>query len=221
MFNMLKVIDFGGGASSVAVQALHDRLSAAAESLPGLRSMIIGQTLPRDLNGGHIMWRMVFDGEDDCWNCTLSPEWRTQVAPLLAAENGLAMETIAYATGHKDITKARQSPGIWRCLVTAVEADAPETSVRQFERDLLLMPGYIQAIGSWALSRVVYASGRRRWTHVWEQEFADVEGLEGDYMVHPVHWGIVDAWFDPECPQKIVDPRLIHASIPIAAGAIR
>jgi hypothetical protein len=39
-------------------------------------------------------------------------------------------------------------------------------------------------------------------------------------MMHPVHWGLVDGWFDPECPQRIVDPFLIHAAFDIRQGVI-
>ena len=49
-----------------------------------------------------------------------------------------------------------------------------------------------------------------RWTHLWEQEFDRLEGLEQDYMLHPFHWGHVDRWFDPEMPERVVDPWLAH-----------
>jgi len=78
----------------------------------------------------------------------------------------------------------------------------------------------VQSIRNWTLGAVVASGGRRRWTHVWEQEFVDVSGLEGEYMVHPVHWGLVDGWFDPECPQRIVDPMLIHAAMDISGAVI-
>ena len=51
---------------------------------------------------------------------------------------------------------------------------------------------------------------------MWEQEYADVSGLEVDYMMHPYHWGLVDGWFDPECPQRIVDLRVAHVYCPAA-----
>ena len=40
--------------------------------------------------------------------------------------------------------------------------------------------------------------GTSAWTHVFEQEFTDVEGLMGPYLMHPIHWAVVDRWFDPE-----------------------
>ena len=30
------------------------------------------------------------------------------------------------------------------------------------------------------------------------------------YMMSPHHWGLIDGWFDPEMPQKIVDLDLAH-----------
>ena len=35
-----------------------------------------------------------------------------------------------------------------------------------------------------------------------------LDGLTGEYMLHPFHWTTVDAWFDPEVPDHIVDPVL-------------
>ena len=39
-------------------------------------------------------------------------------------------------------------------------------------------------------------------------------------MLDPIHWGLVDGWFDPECPQRIVDPFLIHAAFAIKSAVI-
>jgi len=69
------------------------------------------------------------------------------------------------------------------------------------------MPEHISTIRSWRLSRVVDNS---RWTHVWEQEYASLDGLTGEYMTNPYHWTTVDAWFDAEVPEHIVEPELAH-----------
>ncbi len=50
-----------------------------------------------------------------------------------------------------------------------------------------------------------------RWTHVWEQEFTGIDALLGQYMHHPVHWALVDRWFDAECPDRIVTDRVYHS----------
>jgi len=54
------------------------------------------------------------------------------------------------------------------------------------------------------------AAYRQTYTHVWEQEFDNLDGLTGEYMNHPVHWGLADAFFDAECPEYIVDPHLVQ-----------
>ncbi len=73
------------------------------------------------------------------------------------------------------------------------------------------MPRYVRTITSWQLSRVERAIGASPWTHVFEQEFTDVEGLMGPYLMHPIHWAYVDRWFDPECPDVIVRDRVCHS----------
>jgi hypothetical protein len=218
MFNMLKVVDLGPAASADAAQALCGRLASAGAALPGVRSQAVGKTLPRAINGGHLMWRATLATESAYWACVASPEWRTTIEPLLAP---FSINSVSYGTGTSDCSAGRQRKGIWRCLVVSVDAGTAAGTIRQFERDLLLMPTFVKAIRNWALSPVILAGGQRRWTHIWEQEFDDVAGLEGEYMLHPVHWGLVDGWFDPECPQRIADPWLIHASIDISSAVIR
>lgn len=118
-----------------------------------------------------------------------------------------AVETLALApvrSGHVPL----DGPRVKRTLLLTVRAGTPEDVVRRFEADLTAMPGHIGTIRSWALSRV--ATPGSGWTHVWEQEFADVEGLVGEYLTHPYHWTYVDRWFDGEVPGSVVEPRLAH-----------
>lgn len=97
-----------------------------------------------------------------------------------------------------------------RTLLLSVHAGTDAETVARFEADLTAMPGHIATIRSWALGRVDQERTPSVWTHVWEQEFADVEGLSGEYLTHPYHWTYVDRWFDGEVPGSIVAPRLAH-----------
>jgi hypothetical protein len=92
-----------------------------------------------------------------------------------------------------------------RTLLVRVRAGSAPELVERFERDLLAMPRHIPSIRNWALSRTDPALQPTRWTHVWEQEYASLDGFLVDYMSHPWHWGRVDGWFDPECPQRIAE----------------
>ena len=73
---------------------------------------------------------------------------------------------------------------------------------------------YIDAIRNSSLSRVeeVHQPTGPEWTHVWEQEFATLDGLTGPYMMHGYHWSFIDTWFDRQSPRHIVDPVLIHSA---------
>jgi hypothetical protein len=74
-----------------------------------------------------------------------------------------------------------------------------------------MMPRYVPTIVAWQLSRVDDAVGTSDWTHVFEQEFTDVDGLMGPYLMHPVHWAVVDRWFDPETTDVIIRDRVCHS----------
>ncbi|WP_306306846.1 Dabb family protein [Nocardia brevicatena] len=82
------------------------------------------------------------------------------------------------------------------------------------------MPQHIPTIRSWQLSRVRHAAGASEWTHVWEQEFDDLDGLLGPYMNHPIHWAHVDRFFDPESPDLIVRDRVCHSFCALPAPVI-
>ena len=103
------------------------------------------------------------------------------------------------------------APLIKRTLFLRVRPDASTAAREQFQADLAAMPDHISTIRSWRLSRALGTGPHReRWTHIWEQEFASLDGLTGEYMTNPFHWTTVDAWFDAEVPHHIVEPELAH-----------
>src|SRR5690606_3995947 len=80
----------------------------------------------------------------------------------------------------------------------------------RYDAETRAMPRYIRTIRSWQLATTCEATGSRPWTHVWEQEYEDLAGLTGAYMMHPFHWAHIDRWYDPESPHWLVDPYVCH-----------
>ena len=220
MFNLLHVVSLASEAGAAEASRIAAALADAGTGFEGVLNSVAAPTLPRALNGGSLMWRMTFATEDDQWAALGSRQWQANVAPLLSREAGVSFDRISYRPGLKDTTPGRAKPGIWRCLVMAIDGGTPTEVIRQFERDTASMPRHVSTIRNWQMGAVMASEGRRRWTHVWEQEFDDMAGLEGEYMTHPIHWGLVDGWFDPECPQRIVDTLLIHAAMDITEAVI-
>ncbi|MBY4766605.1 Dabb family protein [Burkholderia ambifaria] len=106
--------------------------------------------------------------------------------------------------------------GVWRTLMLRVRPEADEARVRDLERELLRMPAFMPGIRNWRLSRIVTPGA---WTHVWQQEFAQVGDLLGEYLLHPYHWGWVDRRFDAESPDWTVD-AISHAFCPLASSLL-
>ena len=154
-------------------------------------AVALGKHLPGTVGGGHYTW----DGIDDP-----VPSGFEDVAHVDLVE----LEPIDGSLGDPGFAGE-----IKRTLLLQVQPDATADSVAAFERDLMTMPDHIPAIVNWALSRVVGPSGTR-WTHCWEQEYYTLDGLKVDYMMSPHHWGLIDGWFDPEMPRRIVDLELAH-----------
>lgn len=118
---------------------------------------------------------------------------------------------------------------VWRTLLLQVKPGSDATAVQQFEQDLLAMPDYMQGIRRWALNRVsacangelhTAADSGPRWTHVWQQEFQQVDDLLGEYLLHPYHWGWVDHYFDAEFPDCLVDRHISHNFCPLQRSLI-
>jgi Stress responsive A/B Barrel Domain len=138
----------------------------------------------------------------------------TEVLRPLLAEVATHVEAVRYTQGAVMIREPDLTDGIHRSLLVRVDPATDPVLVEQFERELAAMPTFIDAISNSSLSRIdtMHASLGPEYTHVWEQEFASLDGLTGPYMQHAYHWSVIDPWFDVQAPVHIVDPVLIHSS---------
>jgi hypothetical protein len=172
------------------------------------RSML-EPTLPGVLNGGDFIWHLQFADKAAYRDCLAQAHWRGKVDPLFEGGTFKKYESVAYPGG---LGGARHNlgHGVYRTLIMTIKPGIGAPSIAQFDKELAGMPQYISSIKNWQLSHASEASGSRQWSHVWEQEYENLEGLTGPYMDHPFHWGLVDRWFNPECSQWIVDKVLCH-----------
>ncbi|VBB14034.1 Dabb family protein [Burkholderia stabilis] len=106
--------------------------------------------------------------------------------------------------------------GVWRTLMLRARPQASGTQVAALESELLQMPAFMPGIRNWRLSRIETPGA---WTHVWQQEFAHVGDLLGEYLMHPYHWGWVDRRFDAESPDWTVD-AISHAFCLLASSLL-
>ena len=187
-------------------EALAAQLQASAAGLPGVRTCWIAPVSPvAVINAGHVVWRMTFASEREALAVVMDPVWQEAVSPLL---EGTQVTHLGYRITRSEVVSA--GSGIWRALIFRVTPQGFPDGAHALEQGLLIMPAHVSTIRSWAMSPVALCEGPKAYTHVWEQEFDSLEGLTGEYMTHPVHWGHVDAFFDAECPEYIVDPQLIQ-----------
>jgi Stress responsive A/B Barrel Domain len=180
-------------------------LSAARAGAAATRALhqVVEPTLPGVRNGGDILIHLRFDTED---------QWRTAGTALAATLTDPAVTRVNGACYSGDLCRdGAQSGTVYRLLLLRVLPDTDADTVARFEDELRLMPRYVSSITAWQLSRVDEPVGTSEWTHVFEQEFTDVDGLMGPYLMHPIHWAVVDRWFDPECPDVIIRDRVCHS----------
>jgi len=198
-------------------------LGRAATELPGVLGASLAANFVPDYGAGHYTWDLVYTDRAAADAARASAFWREALLPALdrhcRARAALGLETLgagarepALANGVKRTALFRLLPGV------AAERQA------RFERDTLEMAAHIPAIRNWRLSRAVPlawdAPDCAPWSYVWEQEYATLEGLTVDYMVHPHHWAHVDRSFDPESGAQIIDTALCHAFAPLEQGII-
>ncbi|QYY28665.1 MULTISPECIES: Dabb family protein [Cupriavidus] len=189
--------------AGMAAVDLERQLRARVSELPGVRHVALGRNMTGSFGAGDYTLDLAFAD---------APE-----RSLAATLRGLAdVDSVVY----RQIGGGQRDPvlrdGIWRTLMFRVRPQASEQHVRALERDLLRMPDYMPGILNWRLARVASAD---TWTHVWQQEFASVNDLLGEYLMHPFHWGWVDRWFDPACPDWTVE-AISHAFCPLATSLI-
>jgi hypothetical protein len=167
------------------------------------RHQLVEPTLPGVRNGGDILVHLRFDTEDQ-WRSVETDFATTLTDPAITRVNGVCYSGGATPDG-------AESGTVYRTLLLRVLPGSDARTVARFEDELQLMPRYVKPITAWQLSRVDQPVGTSEWTHVFEQEFTDVDGLMGPYLMHPIHWAVVDRWFDPESPDVIIRDRVCHS----------
>ena len=187
----------------------HTRAGAAAAKA---QHKLVEPTLPGVRNGGDILIHLRFDTEDQ-WRSVEEAFAATLTDPAITRVNGACYSGDGSRSGTRTGT-------VYRALLLRVCPDVDARTISCFEDELRLMPRHVNTITAWQLSRVDEPMGTSEWTHVFEQEFTDVEGLMGAYLMHPVHWAVVDRWFDPECPEVIVRERVCHSFCAIGESVL-
>lgn len=197
MFSVTRLLDIDPAARDRVLGALR----ATAEEC-GAQRWIVEPTDTGSRNGGDILMHLRFDSQ------TRGNQTQLQLGQLLDEPAVTRINGATYAG--EPILSGR--PGsVYRALLLRVHADTPPETVSRFEAELASMAGYVDTIRAWQLSRVLDPVGTTAWTHVFEQEFSDVDGLMGPYLMHPIHWAVVDRWFDPESTDTIVRDRVSHS----------
>jgi len=189
------------------VRILENLRAAARDS--GALAYVVEPTLPGSRNGGDILVHLRFADQTS---------WQQS-----SFDSALADPAITHVNGatYRGTPTRSGSGTVYRALLLRVDPDVDENTVADFERELTSMPRYVSTIAAWQLSRVDTAIGTSPWTHVFEQEFTDVDGLMGPYLMHPIHWAVVDRWFDPETTDVIIRDRLCHSFCELTTPVLR
>lgn len=192
MYSLIALIHLDGDAAPV-IAALSQLGAVAAPVMEG------------NFNGGDIsaVWRF----PDEAAHMAARPA----IDGVLSSQGVARADTAFFRHGQSGMAEPGLEGGVHRTLFLCADQGATDARITQFESEMVQMARYIPAIRNWRLSRVASASGQLPWTHVWEQEYADIGGLMGPYMLHPYHWAFIDRWFDHECPDWLVNLQLCHS----------
>jgi hypothetical protein len=192
---------------------------AALLQAPGVLGGLAEPTLPGTLNGGDAIWHLQF-ADEAAYRCLLAGTGWQALQQQLDAGTVANIERVLYAGRAQGVRAPGLAAGVYRTLLVSALRPGARARWEQFARETLAMPQYIAAIRNWQLSPVLEHSGSRAWTHVWEQEYADLGALQGAYMLHPYHWAHVDRWFDWESPDWIIDRHMCHSFCPLARSVL-
>jgi hypothetical protein len=214
MIRRITLLHVGADVSGDDRAALETELGDAVNRVPGLTHAHLGRHCDGTVGGGDYTWDLAFPGIGDClpWYDLRAAGGYDELFERMVTR----VDSVQFESSNVHVAEPGMRDLIKRTLFLEVSKDAAPEAASRFDRVLTGMPRYIPAIRNWAYHRVDDAGsvGPRRWTHVWEQEFADLTGLRADYMVSPYHWGYVDGWFDAESPHRIVEPQVGHVFCP-------
>lgn len=219
MYNLLLVIGLSPKLEGDARAEVDAEIQAAFADLPETLSTLIQPTLPGVYNGGDLLCRAVFPNASAYKRAVDGAAGVRLRALLNNRDRVTSLDEVAYHGGLAG--GASRNPHIYRVALFSANVAPTPDRLGEFRTQTASIPAYVNSIQRWQLSTVDTASGLRPWTHVWEQEYADLDGLNGTYMLHPVHWAHVERWFDPEYPEHLVDPVLVHSFCAIDAPVIR
>ncbi|PTR22136.1 stress responsive alpha/beta barrel protein [Rhodococcus sp. OK519] len=201
MYNVTKVVHFRTAAGAEERQALTCELREVAT---GANHHLVAPTLSGVINGGDLIVHLQYSDREN-WQ-----RHRSSVESVLGATEVDKVYGVEYPSGVTERAVGAPRASVYRTLLLRVHPTADDDAIDRFERDLLSMPKHISSIRAWRLSRVLESTGPVEWTHVWEQEFTGHSAVTGQYLDHPVHWAVVDRWFDPECIEVVVRDRVCH-----------
>ncbi|MGE2834737.1 Dabb family protein [Mycobacterium sp. SMC-4] len=209
MYSVIRLLDVSESERSRVQQDLQ-RLAAQC----GAVRHLVAPTLAGSRNGGDVLVHLRFHDADG-WAAAAEAFDAVLEDPAITRVNGGGYH------GSPQVIDDRAPGTVYRTLLLRVTADTDAPTVARFEADLRLLPGYVSTISAWQLSRPDHTLGDSQWTHVFEQEFSDADGIMGAYLMHPIHWAVVDRWFDPESPDAVVRERICHSFCSDSARVLR
>jgi hypothetical protein len=204
MYSVTRLLDIADEERDRVLSSVRSRAEATLA-----HHRLVEPTLPGSRNGGDVLVHLRFNSRSE-WLLAADDFAAVLQDPAITRINGAAYPGTPTPTGSGTGTGTGTGT-VYRTLLVRVLPDTDADTVARFEDELASMPRYVRAIKGWQLSRVDDAIGTSPWTHVFEQEFGDVDGLMGPYLMHPIHWAVVDRWFDPECPEVIIRDRVCHS----------
>jgi hypothetical protein len=218
MFKLTKLIHANPAAYRAKLEAA---LTAAGKPGVSVVRSMLNPTLPNVYNGGDYIWHLQFADQ------SAYRAWQEDTAGGKAADSVLSdpalvahVDSAAYEGGKSGSKTSGLDQGAYRTLFLSVNKAPNQAAIDLFDFETYEMGLYIPTIINWQVSRVLEASGSRPWTHIWEQEYVDISGLHGAYMLHPHHWGHIDRWYDPECTDYMIDTHLCHTFCNYSGGSM-
>lgn len=207
MFKVTRLVTFHEGLGEGARLAQAARHDAILRRLPGLLHARTRPSLEGSVNGGDSVLHLVFESEAAWHLARSSTDWQ-QIEEFDLQVPAVRCDWVTYQQQAVELREPRIAGGIHRILLLSVMPQTPMEKIARFEAEMCNMARYLPSIRNWGFSRISDSGGVRPWTHVWEQDFACSQDLFGPYMMHPIHFGQIDRWFDPQSHDWIVDTEL-------------
>lgn len=213
MFSATYVVTCVEGISDDAKKSLLEELDAAGAAIGDCH--VAAETVyQQDAQRGDILLEIGFANQDAYEAAKSTDDWQALQDTLADTSRVALCDWAAYGKGAENFTDTTEAR-CHRVLLMQVREGADPAMLEEAYEASSHMREYVRGFLNSKIAATVESGGHANWDYVFECDYADPMIYFGPYMLHPVHIGYIDRYFEPACEQWVFSPDLYTSVIEV------